>query len=137
MKEASKWPLVSYIAITIGAAMVLILKLYSAQKGGSHIGSSLALSIALSLSPFLFAILVLNLQSHGRAVKWMAVAIVLQTAAAILLYCHSLFREVGLQGAMDFGMVPLYQFILLGIAAAGAQFLREKDSRAHHPRKKP
>ena len=131
MKEESKWPLYSYVASIVGAATIGILKLYAAQRGGSHFSSGGVAPIFLALTPFLFAALVINFSDGPRALKYLSLAIILQTAAAIFGYYQAIFLDTGFEGSLDLGLVPLYQFAFLGVAATLVRFIKEPTSRGH------
>lgn len=129
MKPVSKWPLYSYIACIVGAATVAFLRLYAAQRGGNQLSSGAGISILLSLTPFGFAAFVLNFNPVARAVKVLSLAIIFQTLLTIAGYYYAIFREVGVEGIIDLGMVPLYQFIFIGVAAGAVSFIKEPKSR--------
>ena len=129
MKYGSKWPLYSYIASIVGAATIGFLKLYAAQRGGSHFSTGGVAPIFLALTPFLFAVLVINFTDGPRALKCLSLAIILQSAAAIFGYYKAIFLDTGMEGSLDLGLVPLYQFAFLGVAATAVRFIREQKSR--------
>ena len=129
MREASKWPLYSYIASIIGGAIVGILKLYAAQKGGSHFSTGGIAPILLALTPFLFAVLVINFHDGPRALRYLSLAIILQTVGAISGYYKAIFIDTGIDGTLDLGLVPLYQFAFLGMAAAVVGLIKESKPR--------
>jgi hypothetical protein len=117
----------------IGSAVIVILKMYASQKGGSHVSSGGIFSIFLALSPFLFGVLVINFNDNPRALRCLSLAIILQTVVAVAGYYHAIFIDVGLEGSLDLGLVPLYQFMFLGVAAGAVSFMDEKKPR-HLPR---
>lgn len=112
--------------------MVVILKSYAAQKGAAHLSSGGIFSILLALSPFLFGVLVINLTENPRAVKYLALALIIQTVLAMAGYYHALFIETGIEGVEDMGLIPLYQFGFIGIAAAAVRLLGEKKTHGAH-----
>ena len=135
MKEAeSKWPTGSYIATIIGAATVLILMLYTLERGGSHLSAGKAVPVFLAITPFLFAALVMNFCTNPRSLNWLSAAIILQSVVAVVAYYDAIFSKVILDARTDLGMVPLGQFVFIGVAAGAARYLEEKSPR--RPRRK-
>lgn len=131
MKEESRWPKASYAASLIGAVAVLILRLYAFQKGSSHFSGGRMLPLVSALSPFLFGVLVIHFNTNPRAIRLLSIVIILLAAGTILRYCHAIFGMVGIESATALAMVPLYQFVILGITAAVARFLPEEKG-SHH-----
>jgi len=116
----------------VGAAIVAFLKLYAQQKGASHFSSGGGVSILLALTPFLFAVLVLNLHDGARALKYLSLAIIFQSVITVLGYYKAIFLDTGLEGSIDLGMIPLFQFAFLGVAAAATKFIKEPNVRGMH-----